>query len=370
MKRIIILVLMCLLMGSTTSWSATVHPESFTAAGTIAITDKLVIYQTNAWKTLTIEALDTYLGISTGSDTNYYLEITNNTSRTPTASKNQLYPEANIWKVNQNGTESSMCIGPTATQIDFSGTLTNTYLCTFATGGVISCNTNPASYEPDITFGTGVLTALGINIGSAGAPVLFNGNIGVSAGTSLALTGNLTGLVPPIVLTHASGVHDGSNDQAIMTDSGESFTTSSMVGMTVYNVTDVSSCTVTANDGTTITCTLAGGTDNNWDTNDVWQVGPGPSQSGSVFYVGLVSTIRHPATVGYAAGYMSTTTGIVTIEVASNMVLTYCTAAAVDAGDTIDSPATAGSMTWIHNQSATIGACHGQRNTWVDGGAS
>jgi hypothetical protein len=112
-----------------------------------------------------------------------------------------------------------------------------------------------------------------------------------------------------------------------MTDSGESFTTSSMVGMTVYNVTDASSCTVTANNGTTITCTLAGGTGNDWDTNDVWQVGPGPNQSGSVFYVGLVSTIRHPATVGYAAGYIIDSAAVLTVEVADETALhesPYC----------------------------------------------
>jgi len=183
-------------------------------------------------------------------------------------------------------------------------------------------------------------------------------------------SGFMTGLTKSIVLTHASGVHDGADDAAIMTDSGESFTASAMVGMTVYNVTDGSSGLVTANDGTTVTATLAGGTDNNWDTNDVWQVGPGPKQSNSAFYVSAASTIRHPATAGYIAAYYVTGAVALIIEVADAMTIVGATAAAVDAGDTIDSPATAGAFIVLHNMSATSAMAWGRNGTWVDGGAS
>jgi hypothetical protein len=46
--------------------------------------------------------------------------------------------------------------------------------------------------QNSITFGTGVLTAIGVNIGSAGAPVLFNGALGTPTSGSAA---NLTGAV-------------------------------------------------------------------------------------------------------------------------------------------------------------------------------
>ena len=64
------------------------------------------------------------------------------------------------------------------------------------------------------------------------------------------------------------GDHTGSDDAATLTDSSASWTTSELVGFTVYNKTDGSSGTVTANTSTTITATLAGGTDTDWDEND------------------------------------------------------------------------------------------------------
>jgi len=51
-----------------------------------------------------------------------YIKITNNSGgRAPTASVYEIYPDAGVWKVNQNGTESSVPIGPTAGQVTFSG---------------------------------------------------------------------------------------------------------------------------------------------------------------------------------------------------------------------------------------------------------
>lgn len=198
---------------------------------------------------------------------------------------------------------------------------------------------------------------------------------------ALTITGRIksgsyiTGLMEPIVITTASGVQDGGNDQAILTDSGESFTVDSYIGMTLYNVTDGSSCTVLDNDGTTITCTLTGGTDNNWDDGDVWQVGPGPAQSGDWFYVVAASTIRHPATVGYVVCYESDAAAILTIDMASDSMIfqgTLNTAVeALSAGNAIDSSgSTTGDYMCLHNKSATEAQGKGKRGTWVDGGAS
>jgi hypothetical protein len=54
--------------------------------------------------------------------------------------------------------------------------------------------------QSTITFGTGVQTALGVNIGSAGAPVLFNGALGTPSSGTLT---NATGLPATSVLSGA-----------------------------------------------------------------------------------------------------------------------------------------------------------------------
>lgn len=69
------------------------------------------------------------------------------------------------------------------------------------------------------------------------------------------------------------GSHDGSNNASVLTDSGESWTTDEWVGYTIYNTTDGSRALITANTATTITGTLYGGTENDWDTSDAYLIG-------------------------------------------------------------------------------------------------
>jgi len=69
-----------------------------------------------------------------------------------------------------------------------------------------------------------------------------------------------------------SGTHDGSANAATLSDSTASFTTDNLIGSTIYNVTDGSSGVITENDGTTITATLSGGTDDDWDVSDAYYI--------------------------------------------------------------------------------------------------
>jgi len=70
----------------------------------------------------------------------------------------------------------------------------------------------------------------------------------------------------------ASGSHTGPDNQATLTDSTQSWTVDEHVGKVVRNLTDGSKGTITANTATTITAVLAGGTDNDWDTGDDYDV--------------------------------------------------------------------------------------------------
>jgi len=64
------------------------------------------------------------------------------------------------------------------------------------------------------------------------------------------------------------GTHTGSDDASALTDSTQSWETSELVGLTVYNKTDGSTGTVTANTSTAVTATLSGGTESDWDADD------------------------------------------------------------------------------------------------------
>ena len=198
------------------------------------------------------------------------------------------------------------------------------------------------------------------------APIINGGT-----GTSLALTGNLSGLLPSVNVPVPSGTSADVASETVLTHADDGSAANAYVGMTLYNITDGVSGTVTASDSTTIT--VAAGS-MSWANTNVYQLGPGPSQSGSVFYVGAAGTIRHPATAGYMAGYYVNAAGAVIVDMASDTMvfqgIVSGAFATLDAGDCIESPATKGSYYFLHNKSATETIGFGNVNTWIDGGAS
>lgn len=80
-----------------------------------------------------------------------------------------------------------------------------------------------------------------------------------------------------------TGTHDGTNNASVLTDSGSSWTTNELIGSIIRNTTDGSWGTVTANTSTTITATLIGGTDNDWDTGDAYTLKKVSNQHADVF---------------------------------------------------------------------------------------
>jgi hypothetical protein len=72
-----------------------------------------------------------------------------------------------------------------------------------AVANTLDCNVAQATFEPDITFGTGVLTALGVNVGSVGAPVINGGALGTPS------SGTLTNCTFPTLNQNTSGTAAG-----------------------------------------------------------------------------------------------------------------------------------------------------------------
>ncbi len=64
------------------------------------------------------------------------------------------------------------------------------------------------------------------------------------------------------------GQHGGANNVSELAHPTGKWPWDQLVGWTVYNITDGSSGTVTANTDVEVTATLGGGTDDDWDTND------------------------------------------------------------------------------------------------------
>lgn len=60
------------------------------------------------------------------------------------------------------------------------------------------------------------------------------------------------------------------DNYAYLLNLGESWTADGLVGTTLYNVTDGSSCVIESNTSTAVFCTLAGGTNNLWNSEDVY----------------------------------------------------------------------------------------------------
>lgn len=71
-----------------------------------------------------------------------------------------------------------------------------------------------------------------------------------------------------------TGFHDGGDNQAvILTDSTQAWTIDALIGLQVFNTTDGSSGIITDNTATTVTvAALAGGTDNDWDDDDRFEI--------------------------------------------------------------------------------------------------
>ncbi len=82
--------------------------------------------------------------------------------------------------------------------------------------------------------------------------------------------------VPHIIMltngSYASGRHTETGGNSFLKDPARSWTTNQWVGHRVYNRTDNSSGIITANTANTVTATLTGGVENDWDDGDKYEI--------------------------------------------------------------------------------------------------
>jgi hypothetical protein len=75
--------------------------------------------------------------------------------------------------------------------------------------------------------------------------------------------------------TDGSGSHDGSSGASTLTDTGQSWSSNEWSGYEVWNTTDGSHGTVSANTAATVSANLSGGADNDWDAGDQYVITDG-----------------------------------------------------------------------------------------------
>lgn len=127
-------------------------------------------------------------------------------------------------------------------------------------------------------------------VGSRGGSGILYNNTFTSATSAFT---SFSGLQPYRSCPYFRGTHTGENNAAALTDGNittrcapNGFNTggtndpyclngtalSGIASPKIFNLTDGSYCTIASNTDSTITCTLTGGTDNNWDAGDEYAV--------------------------------------------------------------------------------------------------
>ncbi len=90
--------------------------------------------------------------------------------------------------------------------------------------------------------------------------------------TGLAMDGSLWTNRAPAARVLRTGSHTGLDNAATLYDEDHYWLVNSLIGCFILNVTDGSVGTITANTDHAVVAALAGGTDNDWDTDDVYQI--------------------------------------------------------------------------------------------------
>ena len=188
--------------------------------------------------------------------------------------------------------------GGTGHAIELIGTATDQILTNVTFSGYSGTSTNAAIFV-NILSSNMIISISGGTIPSirtAGATVTVQNSVTVKVmvkdANTLAAIENARVLLEAASV--ATGTHTGANNAATLTDSTKSFTTNALVNYRIYNTTDGSDGLITANDATTVTATLSGGTDNDWDTSDAYIIVARPARNPvSITSVTTTATVTH-----------------------------------------------------------------------------
>lgn len=116
----------------------------------------------------------------------------------------------------------------------------------------------------------GLMTAVGIH--TSRVRIASGTKFNVSLGGTWAGTVSLLRKVPQGQGPLSSGVHSGAANAAALTQAAAGWTADELIGKYSFNETDDSIAPITDNAATTITGTLVGGTDNDYDIGDAWSL--------------------------------------------------------------------------------------------------
>jgi len=86
-----------------------------------------------------------------------------------------------------------------------------------------------------------------------------------------------------IIDTDHAGAHDGAANASVLTDTNAGWDVNQWVGYTISNATDGSTATITANTASTVTGTLSGGTQDDWDVGDTYTIAAEPTENSDLY---------------------------------------------------------------------------------------
>lgn len=276
MKNKIIAALLALSLFALPALAANIKYSALTSGGTIATTDVFPVLRTLA----VTGAADNGSGL---------IRLTTASNTGVGIATNDLLSVSSVGGTTEANGQWAVTV-VNSTHVDLQG---STFAHAYISGGQLNFNPSVAvNTLATTTPGTGVATALAVNVGSAGAPVLFNGALGTpSSGVVTNLTGVAAGVTAGLV---TNGIY--TTDTATVTNNmlAGSIAASKLVGTDIATVGTITAGTW---HGTTV--------DNTYLTNSATTVN------------GQTCTLGSTCTVAAAAGTLTGTTLVSSITASS-----------------------------------------------------